>query len=525
MKFEDYFNIDLFLFTPKVFYEGTWLLGGFFSGVYEKGDYLVINSKVKGNNNLYKKFLEENYYKKLANIFNSSDLANFFIPRIILDIDDDTNKRTISYSFDYFLMRYVSSLIFVESPIDKYYNIVSKNNTRAVALQVVYDMIREERKAYSDIKKNGKNSIYYEKLIDVIPTIDSNKNLEELIDGLLEPLCKFCIRRNDLLDFFKKKVDTKKLLECFDFDKFCLIAAQGSIEQCYDTEKNHNLVDNSIVYIKSYLEAVEKYRVVCPKYNPSIIVYDEKGKKRKKYLNEIELEYRSLLARHPEFRFYEIEDSKLETIFKRYGKDQQLESTDFSSQEGAKVLESLVYQLLEDQELATSWEFIPKGKREVSENTHNITKMYDSITEDEAVRRMIIGRKFFLNSNYIVELRGINNFAGYVGYIYPNGTVAFEKFYENEQTHRVARDSATYIMDVSNFIELSKYSKSEIIDMLKHDKSLKVKRIFHYKDMNRWIKNVSDSITGQDYSDEIMEYINTLIENNTLHSNKNKQMK
>lgn len=516
MKFKDYFNIEMCLFSPKVYYEGIWFLGGTEEHVSKNGDYLVINSKIKSGKNLYKQFLKENYYKQLKNIFNNDELSRNFKPRISFDVDEDTNKRTISFNFDYFLLRYVSSLIFVDYPFERYISESKKNPSRKHALEVTYDMIQEERKAYFDIKKKGQNSIFYNTFMEIASTFCKNTPVNDVINDFLEPLNKFCVRRNDLLEFFKQKVDTQKLLECFDFDKFCLIVAQSSIEQCYNTENDYNLVDNSIQYVKYYLDTVEKYKKINPNYDASIITYDLKGNKRKITIENIELEYRRILARHPEFSFLEIGDDKLESIFKQYDKDEKFQEIDFTTQEGAKTLENLLMQLIEDQRLAASWEFIPKGKSNVAQQTYDISKMYDRITEDEAIRKMIIGRKFFMNSNYIMELRGINNFSGYVGYIYPNGVVAFEKFYENEKTNRVARESATYFMDITNFIELSKKSKQEIIDMLKKDKTLKVKRVFHYHDMNRWIKSVENIISGADYTKEIIEYINVLLQNNML---------
>lgn len=120
MKFKDYFNIEMCLFSPKVYYEGIWFLGGTEEHVSKNGDYLVINSKIKSGKNLYKQFLKENYYKQLKNIFNNDELSRNFKPRISFDVDEDTNKRTISFNFDYFLLRYVSSLIFVDSPFERY---------------------------------------------------------------------------------------------------------------------------------------------------------------------------------------------------------------------------------------------------------------------------------------------------------------------------------------------------------------------------------------------------------------------
>ena len=79
------------------------------------------------------------------------------------------------------------------------------------------------------------------------------------------------------------------------------------------------------------------------------------------------------------------------------------------------------------------------------------------INSNEAIifvprKQMIISKDYLENSSYLFRLEGINEFEGYQGYLYPNGTVIFEKYYDNIKTKKVASGSATYVMNLNNFV-------------------------------------------------------------------------
>ena len=54
-----------------------------------------------------------------------------------------------------------------------------------------------------------------------------------------------------------------------------------------------------------------------------------------------------------------------------------------------------------------------------------------------------------------------NTFAGYVGHIYINGKVALDKFFESQETGRVAAGQAVYSMDINEFYQLLNHPKQE----------------------------------------------------------------
>ena len=93
--------------------------------------------------------------------------------------------------------------------------------------------------------------------------------------------------------------------------------------------------------------------------------------------------------------------------------------------------------------------------------------------------------------------------------------VIFEKFYENVKTKKVAKNSSTYIMNIYNFIVLSKLSKSEIIYLMTMHMIEGVYRLYHLKDMERWKANINPYIS-EGYNSEVTEYINSLINQGIL---------
>ena len=73
-------------------------------------------------------------------------------------------------------------------------------------------------------------------------------------------------------------------------------------------------------------------------------------------------------------------------------------------------------------------------------------------------------KELFDSSSPYLILKGKNSFDGYQGYLYENGKIILEKFYDNYETKKIATGQAIYVMDIDNFREISKKSKREIID-------------------------------------------------------------
>lgn len=144
---------------------------------------------------------------------------------------------------------------------------------------------------------------------------------------------------------------------------------------------------------------------------------------------------------------------------------------DFSNMNLCEV-EDYMNEFLND--LSANWEFLPKDDRTVEKNVlDNIVK---SSNKEESEKKKKLDRErlldlymekkeFYDSSDPFFRIKGKNTFDGYIGYIYSNGKVILEKYYENSNTSRLAYGEAAYVMDIDKFYSLSRLTKNELITM------------------------------------------------------------
>ncbi len=511
------------LFHPKVYYEGEWLLGGELVPNSSEIDYLLLNAKTVNGKNAYQEFLERHYYQPLSNMLGSKSLVSSFFPKIALSEKD--GKRVVCFSMSTFLYQQLLGLYALNEEKQeflKFQETLSTIDSENGLIPYIKEELRKDRKIYSDIQQNRTKSPnygnVYQLYLDYIRYSQSMMSFDEFLNGKISGITKLLVASKYYPELFQKELPIDELMAAFDYDTFCLVAARSSLDSCKTTEQRENLVDNSVSYVRLYLDAVERVRQEQPDYDCAMRLIDNSGKMRKLRIQDIQKEYESLLARHPEFSFIMISNREASNLLRKEGMEEiASEDFDFSTKDNHAILEVILKRLKEDRELSAEWEFIRKGSNE-SESSIHYPALYptQALSEDEKVRRMLIGREYLENSDYVYKIYGIHKFEGYVGYIYPNGSVIFEKYYENIKTKKVASSSATYVMRLDNFMEMSKLSKTEIIRIIHRDSSANVKRIFHREDMERWKSDIFRTISGSDYTEEVMNYINTLISHNNL---------
>ena len=521
MTFKDFFDVNI-LFNPSVYYEGEVILGGDFDFDRPDNDYLLANSKTQKRQNKYAQFLEQSFFKPLENICGSSSLAHTIFPKISLSVLDQDSKRKTVFSFSSFLAPQL--LVFNASENLDQLTALGDNASLDDLIQFLKKVIRNERSIYNDVLNKGKNSPYYTDVFDLYNSYMQSTKMSMKFMTFLENMIESCTKRilatRSYKEFFSKEINIEALLECFDYDKFCLIAAQSVLDTCVTTEKLSNQVDNSIVYVKRYLDAVKEFRRYQPNYSCEILGRIlPTGRKKMITINDIEQEYEALLARHPDFKFIKVELDDVSSLLKRYGYDDSFISSFDQTTKDAEVLFDILNKIEKNKELSASWTLIPKGSIQDDEIKKGVLQNHEerfSLEESEKVRRMIIGREFLESSDYLFRLEGINKFEGYIGYIYSNGTVIFEKYYENIKTKKVANGNATYIMNLTNFVEVSKLTKTEIIAKINNGEIVGVKRIFHREDMERWKAQISQLLAGDEYTDEVVDYINDLVNSQVI---------
>ena len=133
-------------------------------------------------------------------------------------------------------------------------------------------------------------------------------------------------------------------------------------------------------------------------------------------------------------------------------------------------------------------------------------------------QELLYRKMVFERTSYIYSIVGRDKFAGYVGYMYENGLVIFEKFYDDAEKTKISQSNATYIMTYEKFLNFTKMSKPEIIAAIKSADNDKLRRLYHSKNWEVRLKRI---VSGIDYSPEAVMFIETMLrQNDALDNNK-----
>lgn len=336
----------------------------------------------------------------------------------------------------------------------------------------------------------------------------SNANQAELKEAVYKEIrqCNWLIKHLDEVFEFLSKEFPGEMFECIGKDKMLALLAFDSghivdLNKPLRSGLTHEMVispTENYLLLVDYLESItgRKYHL-----NFSIPVETiENGVKSKthvsnftiedmrKYLKEFYDEFPDTYTRSNRPTSYE-EILRTKTV-KTWNRIQQ---------------EKLINQI------QLNWEFLPKstnittgeiaqlrtGKRLLRE------KDYNKLKKDYALLDKKL--KFFESTEPLCTLSGINTFEGYQAYVYPNGTVALEKFYQRKGKDLYpATNSAIYIMNFSEFSELSKYSKPELIQEINDYNNKDIARVCHSGDWENRLKSI---IFGSGYGVFDLEYI------------------
>lgn len=135
----------------------------------------------------------------------------------------------------------------------------------------------------------------------------------------------------------------------------------------------------------------------------------------------------------------------------------------------ADEVKSFMTEYLKD--LSANWEFLPPDdKRYEEEVIKKIKGSGESMSEEERQKHqerlleMFMEKKeLYDSSDPFFRVKGKGTFDGYIGFVYPNGRVVLDKFYDDADNGKLADGHAVYAMGIQEFYELSRLSKSEII--------------------------------------------------------------
>ena len=305
-------------------------------------------------------------------------------------------------------------------------------------------------------------------------------------------------------------------IACFDLEKLYLVFSKCVLD--YANEIYKLLPQEPIAAITEPLSYVSNTISDLGKdYNTSIKCYDLENNCFYDYdfqtlKKELE-EYCSLF--NTKIKRLTVEEIKMQGIKKAK------EASDYIKEKENLELDTL----------KASWKFMEKGKRKNSsvkkeqlevKGTYNKTKKDNDYYAEKLEERLDI----FENTNYLYKIIGMDKFDGYVGFIYADGTVLFEKFFEvtknkttgEEEKRPCKLSNATYKMNIYNFDQFSKLTKQEIIEYIKNIGNEELERFYHSKNWSNNIKKRAEAYSKKSNLD-IYNEISSLIDKGDLTKN------
>jgi len=487
-----------FLFNPVVTYSGSFLLrtGSISSGMtYDAGkDVFVLNSKVVNGKNLYQDFINRYFVSSFGNP-PAKAITPAIIPVLMSEMNENGNGRTVKFSYTPTL------LLLLED-----FNLISEVPEDEAELALyVKGKVKEKRDKMFDVLRNWDKSPYYEEMKNRYEPYGYTMTYE-FLEKQKDYFTKLIFILKDVSkDAAGNKFSKEKFEECFDKDKMILCLCKCIVDSCSETARTENVFHNCMVEVIQLIHNVKEIGLE-KEFNPVIKYYNEKKGKVVNYsFDDLRKEVAQMLSEHPEF---EIATVSMEDVIANDLMHNETATQEFSR----TVLDSRKRQALQ-----SSWEFIKPGSKEDKED--EIKNDFDAQMKKRAVTvsgeekdfylELMRKRLFFEKTGYMEYIVGINNFAGYVGYIYSNGLVIFEKMYEDETRMSPVREAnATYVMNVDNFVLLSCMTKTEIINYIKSTANPDIKRVYHSK---TWEQRLLRIIEGSSY-DNVEEKIDTLIQ-------------
>lgn len=305
----------------------------------------------------------------------------------------------------------------------------------------------------------------------------------------------FIRNMDELINTYTKSIPDD-IMEYFDQDKILLLLSHLALSKIADNYTHEEeICKESIQFIKTYVAYILYRRKENPNYNPSyhyvefatnntslisadtvIIQAKEFNSAMEEFNDEICIKEEELLNLLP--------DLKRNIKIQEFRKDIEL-----------------------------SWEFLPEKQYEATGKKMPIFKYSKTEEEQKELedrKEQLLEEKIELFSSlpYISSLKGMNRFEGYVAYLFENGRVILEKFYKKTKHGAIPTyNEAIYVMNITDFKELSKMGKTEIREYAK-EAGLDVKVINHTKNFKTRVLNEVNSIS---YNENVLDFIEDLV--------------
>jgi len=501
MGIEDYFKDydgPSVIFNPAPTYTGEWCF---------PLDNLFKNSRIIKDGekriNAFGEFYKKTYINPIMEMFNVPEILK--LPTFMVSMPKEDGKgRCLRYSkvhFFYYLLDFLNHEIdkygksireFIEYKSNLFNSIEKDNDTLYMAYMEAF---KTKAQRLKDVLDNEVNSKYY----DVVLKDYEQEGLGISFSDYIKILYKVSINFQDGLlklgDFFEKNLDYEEMYQAFESETFYLLFAKIIYEYNIMREQENGTLDNSHVYMYLYNAGANEVSKNTKRYNPQIkfktnlgfnSVSEEKIIPYSRW--DFHKEYNDLMEKHEEVKVEKISDFLQGDL------------------EGYKDIELIedIKKLYESCRACVDWEILPQGVGVKRGERINSDNNFKGARKDktELINEVNMRIDILENSGYMFRpIRGLDTFAGYYAFVYPNGKIILEKFWENENEQIPAEGCATYVMNIDNFIEKSKMPKIDLVEYMKQCPNSGIKRIFHTT-INNWHRNLYKEIVGQPYRQE-----------------------
>ena len=501
VSIKQYFDGVSEVFNPAVAYQGNYAFSA---------EVFSLVSKKEGNKNLVDEYFEKKFYSQIRSILQKMKFtAN---PRLFVVSDLAGNYgRELKMSIELLIVEFAH--ILTGKGID-----FSSDEEKLKEEAVQY--FRDYRKKMSEIQEGNINDNNREANEHLRKDYKLNEDHRKRVMGkeyrpisyqrYLEVkkdyITNFIVGLRYLFPMFDKPINLAELEECVDLEKFYLAMAKQLIEITNTTLKSDKAVHNSFVFVEKYIMAVKAARGKGT-YSLSIETISMDGRKIKYTVDDAIREYNEIKVANPEFSVYHFE----------------ADGRDYRDIDTVRDFTSEMEDYIESKKLQASWNFIRNGKKEITPvDTDTVIRLKEKKTDKKKLTReeklqAITDRMGFLDhTDYVYKMTGKDNFEGYIGYIYSNGVVIFEKFYKSMEDHEPSTSNATYVMNFNNFVQMSKLTKTDIMAYIKNG-GTDVRRVYH---TNKWVDKMISILNGKTYDEKAMEKIDILISEGKISKRK-----
>lgn len=476
------------VFYPKVAYRGTY---------YIPLKVFLDSSIAKNGLNAAEEYFEKKYRNIIVDAFNSLSPPIPIYKLFIKSELNEENKRVISLD---------PSLVFIELANKEFKCNLSPelvNDKEALEkeyIETLKDLRRRAREIakgnlkieddkqiyaiYLDVsekaKKDFKNTL--EKLNKDVKIknlgsarFKSEAFLRDFVPCLTDSIHAYKFLNEALL---KSPINLDEISKCIDYNAFYLVYARYCLNECKKEYKKNNKVSYLAVFLNEYVKVISQLQKEIH-YDIQIRFADNNPKVIKGIYS-----YKNFLEDYK--RNQEVITNEEIEYYKRINPNGGNDYTILDNVE--KEIERLKIKS-ETEVLLANWEFFPAVKNNDNiNNSSNSSEEKREATETlEKEEQDIVDLTYVLeNTDYSYQIYGKDKFEGYKGYLYPNGYIIFERLSIIDGTLKRIPNNATYVMQLSNFKEMSKLPKPQIIDYIKSGAS-GVKRIYH---TNSWEQNI-----------------------------------